>query len=162
MILRDNCTCRDGKVGKGAARLEQIQTSSELHVFLPAPAAVIPFPMLQGMAESCSAPLTSSTCCQLWNLLLIYSTLEKHLTKERNDTAAEGTEFFFFHSTCTKLPRIIVPLVTDKKKPKQWKPDRFLIFADLQTNFFPSYKALPELKSSSWEGTRRWQPFCFI
>lgn len=67
----------------------------KLHVFLPALAAVTLFSILQRMAGSCSAPLTSSACCQLWNLLLIYSTLEKHLTKERNDTAAEGADFFF-------------------------------------------------------------------
>lgn len=66
----------------------------KLHVFLSAPAAVTPFPMPRGWLDP-AQHLTSSACCQLWNLLLIYSTLKKHLTKERNDTAAEGAGFFF-------------------------------------------------------------------
>lgn len=69
----------------------------------------------QRRAGSCSASLTSSSCCQLWNLLLIYSTPEKHLTKERNDTALEGKYFYFFLPG-QKLSQEIVLSAMDKMK----------------------------------------------
>lgn len=47
----------------------------------------------QRRAESHLASPSSSTRCQLWHLLLIYSALEKHLTEGRHDAAAAGDRF---------------------------------------------------------------------